>query len=99
MNVELPDTTPDNDRLASLLFELASQLHAERARRLALECALEEAGSLPADWVENGQAGNRYQQLCQEALDDSMDRLMRIMAESSDPRTPLRHEAAGFEER
>lgn len=98
MSVELPNATPDNDRLVGLLFELASQLHAERARRIALECALEEAGSLPAGWMESWQGGECYNRLCQEALDDSMSRLMQIMAESADPRTPLRREAAGFEE-
>lgn len=98
MNIELPDTAPDTDRLAGLTFELAAQLHAERARRIALECVLEEAGLLPDGWLENWQGGDRFQHLCQEALDDSVGRLLQIMAESTDPRTPLRHEAAGFEE-
>ncbi len=97
MIVELPDTAPDADRLASLVFELASELHAERARRIALECALEDAGVLKADWIDTWQADERFERRCQAALDDAMDRLMRIMAESDDPRVPLRREAAGFE--
>ena len=97
MIVELPDTTPDADRLASLVFELASQLHAERARRIALEGALEDAGVLPADWIDSWQADERFDQRCQAVLDDAMDRLMRIMAESDDPKVPLRGEAVGFE--
>ena len=100
MSVPLPESTPDVDRLTSLVFELASQLHVERAQRIALERALEESGTLPANWREQFEAGagsdESYQSRCQEALDDAMDRLMQIMAESRDPRTPLRHEAAGF---
>ena len=96
MNVELPDSMPDVERLTGLVFELASQLHAERARRLALEQVLEQAGLLPDGWEQSFQPSDRYRERCQGALDDAMQRMMQIMAESKDPRTPLRHEAAGF---
>jgi hypothetical protein len=93
---ELPDVAPDTDRLSSLLFELASQLHAERARRIALEVWLEEAGLLPEGWDVGFQSNERFSRRRQEALDDAMQRFMQIMAESDDPKTPLRAEAAGF---
>lgn len=81
---------PDPERLAGLVFELASQLHAERARRIALEHALVSAGVLTADAVEAAAPTARAE--ASAALDRSIDGLLRVMAESADPRTPLRHE-------
>ncbi len=98
MNIQLPDSVPDMERLTGLVFELASQLHAERARRLALEEELAAAGVLAADWESGFAPTERYRVRCQEALDDSMQRLLQIMAESADPRVPLRGEAAAFSE-
>jgi hypothetical protein len=97
VSVELPAAMPDVERLTGLVFELASQLHAERARRIALEQTLAEAGALPDGWEASFQADERYSERCQAALDDAMARMMQIMAESTDPRTPLRREAAAFD--
>ncbi|MFK7958599.1 MAG: hypothetical protein AB8B96_21080 [Lysobacterales bacterium] len=99
MSIELPKTPLDNERLASLVIELASQLHVERAKRLALECALEDAGTLPKDWAKDWQPDMRHEERCQQSLDSAMGRLMKIMSEDTNPRTPLRHEAAAFETR
>jgi hypothetical protein len=97
-NVELPAAMPDVERLTGLVFELASQLHAERARRMALEQVLGEAGVLATDWEEAFRPDSAYRQRSQAALDDAMQRMMQIMSESTDPRTPLRHEAKGFQD-
>ena len=81
---------PDLERLAGLVFELASQLHAERARRIALEQALVSAGVLAAGDVEAAAPAARSE--TSAALDRAMHGLLRVMAESTDPRTPIRHE-------
>lgn len=81
---------PDSERLAGLVFELASQLHAERARRIALEQALVSAGVLTAGAVAAAAPAARAE--TSAALDRSMHGLLRMIAESDDPRTPLRHE-------
>lgn len=81
------------DQLAALLLEVASQLHVERQRRMALETLLHRQGlvdpaaidALAADPAFNAQAG--------AAVDASLRRLLRIMTERGDPRGPLRAEA------
>lgn len=95
LEVTLPEAPLDAERLAGLVFELASQLHVERARRIALELALERAGALPAGAAEALAADDEYRRRAGEGLDEAMRRLMRVLAESDDPRTPLRHEASG----
>jgi hypothetical protein len=93
LEVTLPEAPLDTERLAGLVFELASQLHVERARRIALELALERAGVLAAGAGEALAADEDYRRRAGEGLDEAMRRLMRVLAESDDPRAPLRHEA------
>lgn len=81
---------PDTDRLAGLVFELASQLHVERAQRLALEAALVRAGLIGADARERMLDDAECSRRTREALEESMSRLMRVLTERADPRTPLR---------
>ncbi len=81
---------PAPEQLAGLVFELASQLHAERARRIALEQALISAGILTAGDIEAAAPATRSE--TSAALDRAMHGLLRVMAESTDPRTPIRHE-------
>ncbi len=95
LEVTLPEAPLDAERLAGLVFELASQLHIERARRIALELALERAGALPAGAAEALGTDDEYRRRAGESLDEAMRRLMRVLAESDDPRKPLRHEASG----
>jgi hypothetical protein len=85
--------TLSNDTLAGLLFELASQLHVERTRRMALEAALQQRGLLTEVDIETagGQAPAR-QQAC-EAADRSIQALLALLSESSDLRAPLRGQA------
>ena len=95
MNISLPDVTLDNERLAALIFELASQLHIERAHRIALELQFERGGRLDGGWQSAVNEDPEYRRRCSTALDVAMSKLMRLIAEGDDPRTPLRHEAPG----
>jgi hypothetical protein len=74
--------TPDRDQLAGLLLELASQLHLERARRIALETALIERGVLGAEAIDGAAGAARAKTLA--ALDTAMAGLMRVMAAPAD---------------
>jgi hypothetical protein len=80
--------TPDPTRLAALVFELASQLHVERAHRTALEQALLAAGVITPELL--GQAEVEARDATSQALDRSVRALIRVMAESDDARLPLR---------
>jgi len=83
---------PDTDRLAGLVFELASQLHVERAQRMALEAALVRSGVIAADARERMADDADCSRRTREALEESMSKLMRVLTERADPRTPLRGE-------
>jgi hypothetical protein len=85
--------SPDPERLAGLLFELASQLHVERTRRIALETALERAGLLEPGAADALAEDPALLARAREGLDRSMQGLMRILTEADDPRAPLRGEA------
>lgn len=84
--------------LASLLFELASQLHIERARRMALEAALAQRSLLTAQEIEQAGASPTFQQEACSAADQAIRKLLRVLSESPDERVPLRAEAPGTEE-
>lgn len=85
----LPPMRPDVDRLTGLVFELAAQLHVERTQRLALETALERAGMLTpgAAAALAGDAGLLSRSRAE--LEASMRKLMRVLGDDPDPRTPL----------
>lgn len=78
------------DQLAALILELASQLHVERQRRIALETALQRSGLLPAGAINDLADDQEISELGRTALDHAMRRLLRIVTEAGDPRTPLR---------
>ncbi|QUT06799.1 hypothetical protein KFK14_04975 [Sphingobium phenoxybenzoativorans] len=80
------------DQLAALIFELASQLHVERQRRIALETALQRAGLLQTDTLDALAADTEIQNMGREALDLALRRLLRVVTETGDPRGPLRAE-------
>jgi hypothetical protein len=82
------------DRLGALLFELASQLHVERQRRIALEAALQRAGVLAPGAIDALAADEAVIVTGRDALDGALRRLMRIMTEAGAPAGPLRDEAA-----
>jgi len=81
---------PEGDKLAALVFELASQLHMERVRRLALETAMIRAGLISEAGLESLADDDAFVARSRAALDEAMDKLMRILTENADPRTPLR---------
>jgi hypothetical protein len=85
-----PFGAPSLDQLTGLVFELASQLHAERVRRIALEAALEEAGVRAETACERLALQLEVRGRSVAALDRAMSGLMRVMTEDVDPRTPLR---------
>lgn len=92
-DVRLPEAPLDRERLAGLVFELAAQLHVERAQRIALEVALERAGVIAPGVLDALAEDSAYRARAQAGLDTSMHKLLRVLAEGDDPRTPLRHEA------
>lgn len=83
----------DTGRLAGLVFELASQLHAERSARIALEQALLAAGVLQSGAIDAAADTQPFKQASADALSRSMQKLMRVLREADDPRAPTRHEA------
>ena len=89
MSVQLP-VPPDTEKLTGLLFELASQLHVERAQRLALETTLMRAGLLPERALAATAEDAEFIRRSREALDESMAKLLRVLTEGPDPHTPLR---------
>lgn len=82
-----------NDQLAALLMELASQLHVERQRRMALQTVLERQGLIDPAAMEALAADPDFNAAAGAAVDASLRRLLRIMTERGDPRGPLRAEA------
>lgn len=89
-----PLGAPSLDQLTGLVFELAAQLHVERAHRLALEAALEQAGVLAPQTCEHLAATPAVHANTAQALEAAMAGLMRVLSEDVDPRTPLRAETA-----
>ena len=87
----------DNSKLAALVFELASQLHIERARRLALEAALIARGTLAEADIEAAGNDAAFRRMAAESADFAVRRLLRVLAESPDERAPLRGEASAPE--
>ena len=85
--------TASNDQMAALLLELASQLHVERQRRMALETLLQRQGLFDPATLDALAADPGFNQQAGAALDASLRRLLRIMTERGDPRGPLRAEA------
>ena len=86
---------PSLEQLTGLVFELASQLHVERVRRIALEAALEASGLLVSDAVESAAAQPQAKARASASFDRTMAGIMRVLTEDPDPRTPLRTRQAG----
>jgi hypothetical protein len=82
--------SPDPERLAGLVFELASQLHIERTQRIALEIALARAGAVNPGDVEKLAGDAELRRRTAAELDASMAKLMRVLTEHADERRPLR---------
>lgn len=83
----------DLDRLAALVFELSAQLHIERHKRMALEQALLAKGVITADDIAALAEDKPFLDTARDAADQSLRKLMRILAEDGDKQAPLRKEA------
>ena len=88
MNIPIPSL--DTERLTALVFELSSQLHAERLHRIALETALSRAGVIDPGAVQGLVTDPAVRDLGQRAVEESVAKLMRVLTESGDVRAPLR---------
>lgn len=82
----------DLDRLAALVFELSAQLHIERHQRMALEATLIAKRALTADDIARLAEDQGFLTEARTAADQSLRKLMRILAEDGDRKTPLRPE-------
>lgn len=83
----------DIDRLAALVFELSSQLHVERQRRMALERVLVAKGVVAEAEVAALAEDQAFLGTARDAADRSLRKLLRILAEDGDRKAPLRKEA------
>ena len=83
----------DLDRLAALVFELSAQLHIERHKRMALEQALLAKGVLAKDEIAALAEDGPFLESARGEADQSLRKLMRILAEDGDKQAPLRNEA------
>jgi hypothetical protein len=83
----------DNSKLGSLVLELASQLHIERTRRLALEVALTQCGMVKLSDIEAAGESPTFRGAADQAADLAIRKLLRVLSESPDERVPLRAEA------
>lgn len=80
------------DQIAALVFELASQLHVERQRRIAIETQLSRAGLLDTDALDHAASDVEVRDKGRAELDQALRGLLRIVTETGDPRGPLRAE-------
>ncbi|MGH8309618.1 MAG: hypothetical protein ACRETX_07460 [Steroidobacteraceae bacterium] len=86
----MPVPPLDTDRLTGLVFELSSQLHAERLHRIALEMALAQAGVIEPATLQKMASDPALRELGRRAVEESVARLMRVLTERDDARAPLR---------
>lgn len=82
----------DVDRLSGLVFELSSQLHAERLHRIALETALAQAGIIDPAALQKMASDPALRELGRRAAEESVARLMRVITERADARRPQREQ-------
>lgn len=82
----------DNATLTALIFELASQLHIERTRRLALEATLASGGIVTPTQVQAASESASVREESGKTADLSIRKLLRVLSESPDERAPLRNE-------
>lgn len=82
------------DLMAGLIFELAAQVHEERAARLALQAVLLSTGALdrPAIAAAAAEPGTRAE--AQAGLDRSLASLLRVLGQRDDARAPLADDSA-----
>jgi len=74
---------PDREQLTGLVFELASQLHVERAQRLALQAALEKSGLIDAATLLALESDPELQRRNREMLEEFIAKLLRALTEGA----------------
>lgn len=85
---------PQLDRAASLIFELAGQLHVTRHRLRAMEALLVRKGVLDTDEVSRFEPTEDEAAVLDAERDRGMEGLLRILTEDGPAAHPLRDEAA-----
>ena len=88
----------DCDQLTTLIFELASQLHVERTRRLALELALERAGILDRKTIAEVGQMVQLRDASLVAADHALGKLLQAAAEANVADTSVGHSHAYIKE-
>jgi hypothetical protein len=78
------------DQIAGLVFELATQVHVERQRRLALEELLARRGLIDRDDLHELVGDEGFRDLMRSELVRAQQALLDVLLESDDARTPLR---------
>ncbi|MEO9222636.1 MAG: hypothetical protein ABI251_12850 [Mycobacteriaceae bacterium] len=83
-------TVAQLDQLAGLVFELAAQLHVERARLSAIEQLLLDRGVLDREGLLAVIDTPAQQERLSGELDRSLAGMLRVQMEDDDARAPLR---------
>ena len=78
------------DQVAGLVFELATQLHVERQRRLALEEVLVRRELVARDELHALAEDEAFRDRVRAELVGAQQALLDVLLESDDARTPLR---------
>lgn len=81
---------PHTDRLVSLVWQLASELHTTRQRLAAVEALLGRAGVLPAGAVDTFRADAGEAAAMAAERDGFFDRIMRVVTEDGPAEHPMR---------
>jgi hypothetical protein len=80
------------DRLVSLVWQLAQELYVTRSRLIALEGVLTEHGTLPAGALAPPALNEATKRAMAADNSATMDRLVRVLTETDDHRTPMREQ-------
>ena len=88
---------PNLDRTVGLVFELASQLHVERQRRMALETLLLDKNIIKKNDMDTMTVNTDFMAISNQNLDQSLRQLMRVITEKGDETGPLRAEMLDME--
>jgi len=80
---------PGMDLMAGVIFEVAAQLHEERAARLALQSALLSAGLLDGSAIAAAAVQPSTRAGSKAELDRSLASLLRVLVQRDDARAPL----------
>ena len=83
-------TSSNVDQIAGLVFELATQVHIERQRRLALEELLVRRGLIDRDDLDALAADEAFRDLVRAELVRAQNALLDVLLESDAASSPLR---------